>query len=207
MGSCPVPISESVCRSKLRTAGYALAVLLLGVSVGACTFAPAAAERDTASPTKNEGCATGERPVTAERCLALLDELGRADADRRAHLRERAAVAELLYPSPENRLCLGLIKGWPGDEKTDFAGARELLREVIDDEETFSRGARHLAAVYLRLIEQHEHTALERRQLRNALGKAQQQIEALTAIERTVQSPEKREENDEHKTEAARPPG
>src|SRR5690606_3799590 len=165
----------------------ALAALSLAASLAACAVMPQA-ETPSAAPTPTAAAPTAAPPpASADDVLAALRLFLAAGPQERAEMLEQATVAALLDPTPENRLRLGLMRGWPGHPDYDPAVARDLLRKAAEAPERLTPGAHDLIDVYLQVLGQRERAARELQELRKALTEAQQKIDALTAIERAVQ--------------------
>ncbi|HEX7043045.1 MAG TPA: hypothetical protein VF203_00385 [Burkholderiales bacterium] len=195
-----MPISAFSCHSRPRLE-RALAALLLAASLAACAFAPPAQAPAAAPPS------AALAPASADDVLAALRLFLAAGPEERADMLERATIAALLDPTPENRLRLGLIRGWPGHRGYDPAVARDLLQRAVEAPERLTRGAHDLIDVYLHVLGQRERAARELQELRRALSEAQQKIDALTAIERVVQPAVTGEADDNREDEALRPAG
>lgn len=195
-----MPISAFFCRSRSQPE-RALAALLVATSLTACALAPPAPAPASAPPS------VAPAPASADDVLAALRLFLAAGPQERAEMLEQATVAALLDPTPENRLRLGLIRGWPGHPGYDPAVARDLLQKAVEAPERLTPGAHDLIDVYLHVLGQRERAVREQQELRRALSEAQQKIEALTAIERAVQPAVTGEADDNREDEAPPPAG
>lgn len=151
----------------------------------------------------------------AETYLAELYELASGDARRQGAIYEDARSAAQLTPGPSSSLRLALVLATPGHANSNPSRAVTLLREVLEQEPLLTSGELSLATVYLlnaerlaatsgevaRLLDASEQavrneeesanrriTAVEaeNRRLREQLAEAEEKLEAITSIERTI---------------------
>ena len=150
-----------------------------------------------------------------ETYLAELSELTSGDAGRQADIFDDASAAAELTPGPGSTLRLALILATPGHAQSDPGQAVMLLREVLQQEASLTTEQLALASVYLanaeRLVsvtgeiarlrdssaranraEQQSSARriaaveAENERLRRELEEAEQKLEAITSIERSI---------------------
>ena len=150
-----------------------------------------------------------------ETYLAELSELSSGDAGRQANIYDDARTAAELAPDPSSTLRLALVLATPGHAQSDPGRAVTLLREVLQQEASLTTEQRSLASVYLanaeRLVavtgevarlrdssaqanraEQQSSARriaaveAENERLRKELEEAEQKLEAITSIERSI---------------------
>jgi hypothetical protein len=151
----------------------------------------------------------------AETYLTELQELASGDARKQAAIYDDASAAAKLTPGPSSTLRLAMVLATPGHAQSDPGRAVTLLREVIEQEPLLTSAELSLASVYLANAEQlaavtGEVTRLrdasdratraeqqssarriasveaENERLRKALEEAEQKLEAITSIERSI---------------------
>ena len=156
---------------------------------------------------------------TAERYLSELYELNAGDTRSQANITSDAESAARLTPGPSTRLRLGLVLATPGHAGYDPGRAEPLLREVLDQQPLLTDTETALATIYLRSVERlnaasseasrlrsaGQRTAAsdaraassriatletENRELRDALAEAEEKLEAITSIERSIRDGE-----------------
>ena len=155
----------------------------------------------------------------AETYLNELYELTAGDARKQAAIYEDASSSARLTPNPSSKLRLGLVLATPGHAAYDPARAQGVLRDVLSEVELLTQAEIALATVQLRNAErlvgvtteaarerdatsraaQTETEVLNRRianaeaenrRLRAELEDAQQKLEAITTIERSIREQE-----------------
>jgi hypothetical protein len=155
----------------------------------------------------------------ADAYLDELYELVAGDARKQAAIFEDASSSARLTPNPSSKLRLGLVLATPGHAGYDPARAQGVLRDVLSQAELLTQAETALATVQLRNAErlvgvtseaarerdatsraaQAEEQALSRRvaaaeaenrRLRAELEDAQQKLEAITSIERSIREQE-----------------
>jgi hypothetical protein len=151
----------------------------------------------------------------AESYLAELYELTSGDARRQAAIYEDASAAARLTPGPSSKLRLALVLATPGHTGSDPGRAVTLLREVLDQEPLLTSAELSLATIYLAGAErlstatgevarlrdasaraarsEEQQTArriatveAENARLRQELAEAEEKLEAITSIERSI---------------------
>ncbi len=137
---------------------------------------------------RHENPAGGE-PVAADYYLAMLEQFNTADPAARAFLYERISTDTVLEPTASNRLHLALLKAWPGHAGYNPEAAQQMLQSALATDNGLTPGAENLARVYLLIIDQQSQAANRNRVLTTELEEARQKLEALTTIERTVETP------------------
>lgn len=147
--------------------------------------------------------------------LAELYELAAGDEFRQADIYDDASSSVKLTPGPSSSLRLGLVLATPGHARSDPVRAQAVLQEVLDREELLTREEVALATIHLasaaRLAgaaaetervrdassraARTEERALSRRlasaeaenqRLRRELAEAEQKLDAITSIERSI---------------------
>ncbi|MBT8106943.1 MAG: hypothetical protein KJP17_01815 [Gammaproteobacteria bacterium] len=155
----------------------------------------------------------------ADAYLDELYDLVAGDARKQAAIFEDASSSARLTPNPSSKLRLGLVLATPGHAAYDPARAQGVLRDVLSQAELLTQAETALATVQLRNAErlvgvtseaarerdatsraaQAEEQALSRRvaaaetenrRLRAELEDAQQKLEAITSIERSIRDQE-----------------
>jgi hypothetical protein len=156
---------------------------------------------------------------SADSYLSDLYELNAGDERKQANMTSDAESAARLTPGPSTKLRLALVLATPGHAGYDPARAATLLREVLDQQPLLTAAETSLATIYLNSVERLSavtseasrlRTASERaaasearatssrissletenRQLRDALAEAEQKLEAITSIERSIRDGE-----------------
>ena len=151
----------------------------------------------------------------AESYLAELYELASGDARRQIAIYEDASAAARLTPGPSSKLRLALVLATPGHTGSDPGRAVTLLREVLDQEPLLTSAELSLATIYLAGAErlatatgevarlrdasaraarsEEQQTArriatveAENARLRQELAEAEEKLEAITSIERSI---------------------
>lgn len=120
--------------------------------------------------------------------LDMLYQFGNAGPQERAALYERASTAAVLEPTAPNRLQLALLKAWPGHPGHNPETAKQVLETALAQRQELAPEAETLAQVYLLIIEQQILAMSRNRVLSSELEEARHKLEALTAIERTVET-------------------
>ena len=147
--------------------------------------------------------------------LAELHELAVGDEHKQADIFDDASSSVLLTPGPSSSLRLGLVLATPGHAESDPVRAQAVLQEVLTEEELLTREEIALATIHLanaerlagvaaetdRLLDassreaRTEEQALSRRlasveaenrRLRRDLAEAEQKLDAITSIERSI---------------------
>lgn len=155
----------------------------------------------------------------AESYLAELYELTAGDARRQAAIYDDASSSARLTPGPSSNLRLALVLATPGHANSDPGRAVTLLRQVLEQEPLLTSAERSLATIYLagaerlatatgevarlrdasaRAARTEEQASARRisaieeenRRLREELAEAEQKLEAITSIERTIRDGE-----------------
>ena len=151
----------------------------------------------------------------AESYLAELYELASGDARRQAAIFDDASAAARLTPGPSSKLRLALVLATPGHADSDPGRAVTLLREVLNQEPLLTSAELSLATIYLagaerlstatgevarlrdasaRAARSEEQQAAQRiaaiqaenARLREQLAEAEEKLEAITSIERSI---------------------
>ncbi len=151
--------------------------------------------------------------------LRELQSLAAGDPATQAEIYADAASASQLTPGPSTNLRLALVLATPGHSETDPAQAESMLREVLAQTELLTSAEIALATIHLNSVERlivttaearrlressnraarTEEQAIsqrlasveaENRQLRRDLEDAEQKLEAITSIERSIRDQE-----------------
>lgn len=142
-------------------------------------------------------------------------EIASSDPARQAEIYADASAAAALTPDPMSRLRFALVLATPGHAGSDPEQAQTMLRELLAEPELLTPTERSLAVIHLREVEERlvlgnearrlrdensraertEEAAIaqriaaveaENRQLRQSLAEAEQKLEAITNIERSI---------------------
>lgn len=142
-------------------------------------------------------------------------EIASADPVRQAEIYADASAAAELTPDTMSRLRFALVLATPGHAGSDPERAQAMLRELLVEPELLTPMERSLAVIHLREVEERlvlgnearqlrvetsraartEEQAIaqriaaveaENRQLRQSLAEAEQKLEAITNIERSI---------------------
>jgi len=148
-----------------------------------------------------------------------LGQIASGDPAAQAEIYADAASAAQLTPSPATNLRLGLVLAIPGHPESDPERAQSILREVMTQTLLLTPGELALATIHLNSVErqivanielnrlrtstsraaQSQEQANKRRltaietenqRLRNDLAEAEQKLEAITSIERSIREQE-----------------
>ena len=151
----------------------------------------------------------------AEAYLQEIYELATGDPATQAEIFADAQSAAMLTPGPNTRLRLALVASTPGHPEFDPEEAQSLLRELLAQSELLTPAEISLAAIHLNNVEQvivanaearrlrasesrdarSEEKAIsqklatveaENRRLREQLEEAEEKLEAITTIERSI---------------------
>lgn len=152
----------------------------------------------------------------ADDYLRELDRLATGDPATQAEIFADAASAAKLTPGPSTNLRLALVLATPGHSETDLDRAQSLLRELLTQAPLMTPSEIALAHIYLNAVEERlvaeaenrrlrvasqsrvdrtEEQALsqrlatleaENRRLRSELSDAEDKLEAITSIERSI---------------------
>lgn len=159
-----------------------------------------------------------------ETYLRELHELVTGDPYTQVEIHADAESAATLTPGPQTGLRLGLILAMPGHAETDPARAQSLLREVLASPELLTPGELALATLALADVEARLTLAAEarglraenaraqatesravaqriaaveaeNRDLRQRLAEAEEKLEAILSIERSIREQTDKENN------------
>ena len=154
-----------------------------------------------------------------ETYIAELGRIAGGDPAAQAEIYADAAAAAQLTPSPSTNLRLGLVLAVPGHPESDPERAQSLLREVLAETILLTPSEIALATIHLNSTERQivasaetrrlrasnsraretEEQAVsqrlatveaENRRLRRELEEAEQKLEAITSIERSIREQE-----------------
>ncbi len=155
----------------------------------------------------------------AEVYLKELSDLAAGDPATQAEIFADADAGATLTPGPNTKLRLALVLATPGHPESNPEQAERLLREVLAQTELLTAGEVALATIHLNSVEslivanaearrlrastsraaRTEEQAIsqrlasveaENRQLRRELEDAEQKLEAITSIERSIREQE-----------------
>jgi len=151
----------------------------------------------------------------AETYLAELYQLTSGDARKQADIYDDASATAKLTPGPSSSLRLAMVLATPGHPASDPGRAAALLREVLEQEPLLTSAELSLATIYLAYAErlsaatgevvrlrdanaqaaraEQQSTArriaaveADNERLRKELAEAEQKLEAITSIERSI---------------------
>jgi hypothetical protein len=137
------------------------------------------------------------------------------DPATQAEIYADSRAAARLTPDPSTRLRLALVLATPGHSESNTDKAQDLLRELLSQQELMSPGEISLATIYLEQVEDRimlaaetnrlrsennraastEDAAIaqrvatvesENRRLRQSLAEAENKLEAITSIEKSI---------------------
>lgn len=120
--------------------------------------------------------------------LDMLYEFSKADASHQETMYERVSTAAVLDPSATNRVQLALLKAWPDHPGYNPEAARQMLQTALAQRYELEPAVADLADIYLLIIEQQLQATNRNRTLTGELDEARSKLEALTTIERTVET-------------------
>ncbi len=150
----------------------------------------------------------------AEDYLTELGRLAGGDPAVQAEIFADATSVALLTPGPSANLRLGLVLAIPGHPESDPEKAQILLREVLTETQMLTPSEIHLATIHLNNVEQQIAAAADssrlrtaqtqeqeisrrlakaqsdNRRMRSELEAAEQKLEAITSIERSIREQE-----------------
>jgi hypothetical protein len=150
----------------------------------------------------------------ADNYLQELGRLASGDPAIQAEIFADASSVALLTPGPSANLRLGLVLATPGHAGSDPDKAQTLLREVLTETLLLTPSEIYLATINLNSVEQQITAAADSRRLRGAqtqkqaidvrlaeaeaenarirteLKEAEQKLEAITSIERSIREQE-----------------
>jgi hypothetical protein len=200
--------------------GSTLVALLIIVLLAGCTQTRDWLQgRRTATP--DEPIILGA--PEADAYLQELYRLSTGDAFTQVEIHADAESAATLTPDPSTRLRYALVLATPGHSASDPQAAQSLLRELLSQTEMMTPSEVALATLYLKDVEERlvlssetrrlraenaeaqttEQQAIsqriarveaENRRLRAELADAEQKLEAVTSIERSIRA----QENDDN---------
>jgi len=197
-----------------------IATITIAVSlVSGCAAASKATDwlRGRDQPRTDESVVLGA--PAADEYLEELYELSSGDAGKQADIFADADAAARLTPGPTSNLRFGLVLATPGHAGTDTERAQALLSGVLEQEQLLTAAEKSLATIYLNNVarlnlissearSQYESTSraardeqqatsqriaaieAENRRLRSELADAEQKLEAITSIERSIREQE-----------------
>lgn len=151
----------------------------------------------------------------ADRYLNAMLKLASGDPAAQAEIYADSRAAATLTPGPSTRLQLALVLGTPGHPESNAGEAQDMLRELLAEPALLTPAEVSLATIHLHGIEERlklarvaeqlqgdssraassEQAAItqrlavveaENRQLRQSLDEANQKLEAITTIERSI---------------------
>ena len=155
----------------------------------------------------------------AEVYLQELQALAAGDPATQAEIYADAHAGSTLTPGPQTNLRYALVLATPGHPETDADQAQTMLRELLAKTELLTRAETALATIHLEHVEnvivlnsesrqlrastsraaQTQQAAAdqrlaaveaENRRLRQALEEAEEKLEAITSIERSIREQE-----------------
>lgn len=147
--------------------------------------------------------------------LTEMYRLASGDPATQAEIFADSQSAATLTPNPSSRLRLALVLATPGHPESDPEQAQDIFRDLLSQAELMSPGEISLATIHLGNVEQSlmlgretdrlrdqssrsantEQRAIEQRiarveaenrRLRESLAEAEQKLEAITTIERSI---------------------
>ncbi|HET6630851.1 MAG TPA: hypothetical protein VFG91_13850 [Woeseiaceae bacterium] len=154
-------------------------------------------------------------PATPSRYVQELYELASGDPATQAEIYADAAAAASLTPDTVSRLRFALVLAMPGHSGSDPERAQDILRDLLSRPELLTPVEKSLAVIHLQDVEERlvldaearrlraetsraertEEAAVaqriaaieaENRRLKQSLAEAEQKLEAITTIERSI---------------------
>ena len=151
--------------------------------------------------------------------VELMGGLAGADEAGRSALYEKYAERYIDDPSLANRLHFAMVVSTPGHHASDPIEARRILTDLLSKPRSLTDSERHIATVYLKDLEERlslqseikqltqklaeakpdpdnnndaqlRAVLAENQRLQSALDEANAKLEALTTIERSIETPE-----------------
>lgn len=207
-------VNHSSSRSPRSFVLTVVVAVLIGLVTSGCTQTRSWLQgRQTASP--DEPVILGAPEI--ESYLMEMYRLSTGDAFTQVEIHADAQSAATLTPDPSTRLRYALVLATSGHSETDSQSAQNLLRELLAQSEMMTPGEVALATLYLREVEARmvlgaetnrlraenaeaqttEQEAVsqrmarveqENRRLRASLAEAEQKLEAITLIERSIRA-------------------
>ena len=155
----------------------------------------------------------------ADAYLADLAAIASGDPARQAEIFEDSRAAAQLTPNPSTNLRYALVLAAPGHPESDSAQAQSMLREILAQTPLMTQAEVALATIHLKAVEERmvlesearrlranssraqrtQEQAInqrlatveaENRRLREELSDAEQKLEAITSIERSIREQE-----------------
>jgi hypothetical protein len=200
---------------RIRIATLAVAIAALS----GCAAANKATDWFTGKSAKEEGEPVILGAPDANDYLNELFELAAGDPAKQADIFADAQSAATLTPGPSTELRFGLVLATQGHAESDAQRAESILREVLAQSELLTQAEIALATIHLRSVERLIVIDTEARQMRESttraartqseamtqrlnrvetensrlraeLEDAQQKLEAITTIERSIREQE-----------------
>lgn len=155
----------------------------------------------------------------ADAYLTDLAAIASGDPARQAEIFEDSRAAAQLTPNPSTNLRYALVLAAPGHPESDAAQAQSMLREILAQTPLMTQAEVALATIHLKAVEERmvlesearrlranssraqrtQEQAInqrlatveaENRRLREELSDAEQKLEAITSIERSIREQE-----------------
>lgn len=181
---CNKPVSRLLSNNLLHAASHGRIALLL-VLLSGCVPPPVV---------RNENPTFALAETTADYYLEMLYRFNNAAPHDQAVLYERISTDAVLEPTAQNRLRLALLKAWPGHPGYNPEAAQQMLQTALLQNHELTPEVENLARVYTLIIGQQQQALNRSRTLATELEEAHKKLEALTTIERTVETPSPRAE-------------
>lgn len=201
-----------------RRTGCAAVAVMAAMIAGCATVDKATGWLKGKRPARAEDTVILGAP-TADDYLKELYELAAGDPATQAEIFADASAAAALTPGPSTNLRLALVLATPGHAESDPERAQSMLREILAQTELLTPAETWLATIHLkdmeslvvangearrlrqassraartgqRAISQRLATVeAENRRLRSELAEAEQKLEAITTIERSIREQE-----------------
>jgi hypothetical protein len=188
-----------------------LTALILATLTAGCTQVNEWLRGDRRAPDETFGVEAGD----ATPYIDEMSQLAGGDPATQAEVYADAAAAARLTPDTTSRLRFALALATPGHPGSDPELAQNILRELLSETEMLTPVERALATIHLREVEERltlnaearrlrlasarensseeqavaQHIASvesENRRLRQSLAEAEEKLEAITSIERSI---------------------
>ncbi len=197
--------------SQCPTHRTAIAGALLAITLGGCAQVEEWLRNTGRDPVEHVESGVPD----ADRYLNAMQKLASGDPATQAEVYADSNAAATLTPGPSTRLQLALVLGIPGHPESNPGVAQDMLRELLAESALLTPMEQSLAMIHLHGIEERLKLAgvaerlrgdnnraansqqaaiaqrlavveAENRQLQQSLDEANQKLEAITTIERSI---------------------
>ncbi len=218
--SGPQPANSSRCRGVGAARTSALTTLLISLALlTGCTQTKSWLDKVTRGGSNSSSSTVILGAPSADDYLETLHQLATGDPATQAEIYADAESRSTLTPDPSSNLGFALVLATPGHSESDPEHAQSLLRELLTQTALMTPAEIALAEIHLKTVEerivlgsetrrlrlsssrqaQTEEQAInqriatveaENRTLRRDLAEAEEKLEAITNIERSIREQE-----------------